>query len=95
MLLAMSYIAFGGFVSSLTENQIIAGIGTIICLLATWFLPNLSDIFLILSPINLFQKFVDGIIPIADTIRITFTSIVIYITYNNSTSKKKEFEIKR
>lgn len=95
MLLAMSYISFGGFISSLTENQIIAGIGTIIGLLATWFLPNLSDIFLILSPINLFQKFVDGIIPVADTIRITFTNIIIYITHNNSASEKKEFEIKR
>lgn len=95
MLLAMSYISFGGFISSLTENQIIAGIGTIICLLATWFLPNLSDVFLILSPINLFQKFVDGIIPVADTIRFTFSNIIIYITYDNCVTEKKEFEIKR
>lgn len=68
LLVTMSYISFGGFISSLTENQIIAGIVTIILLLATWFLPNLSEIFKILSPISLFEKFPEGIISITDTI---------------------------
>jgi len=68
LLVTMSYISFGGFISSLTENQIIAGIVTIILLLATWFLPNLADIFYILSPISLFSKFPEGIISITDTI---------------------------
>lgn len=90
----MSYISFGGFISSLTDNQIISGILTVILLLATWFLPNLSDAFLILSPINLFSKF-----PTRNDFdnrcgRIAFTNIPIYTTYNNNITKKKEFEIK-
>ena len=68
ILVAMTYISFGGFMSSLTENQIIAGIATIILLLATWFLPNLNEAFSLLSPINLFQKFPEGIISIKDTV---------------------------
>lgn len=68
LLITMSYISFGGFISSLTENQIIAGIVTIVLLLATWFLPNLADIFQILSPISLFEKFPEGIISITDTV---------------------------
>ena len=68
LLVTMSYISFGGFISSLTENQIIAGIVTIVLLLATWFLPNLADIFRILSPISLFEKFPEGIISITSTV---------------------------
>lgn len=68
MLLAMSYISFGGFISSLTDNQIIAGILTIILLLATWFLPNISSVFLMLAPTSLFEGFTAGMIPVADTI---------------------------
>lgn len=68
LLLTMSYISFGGFLSSLTENQIIAGILTIVLLLTTWFLPNMLDIFRFLSPIGLFQKFPEGIISIKDTV---------------------------
>lgn len=54
--------------SSLTENQIIAGIATIILLLGTWFLPNLADVFKILSPIILFEKFPEGVISITSTV---------------------------
>ena len=68
ILLAGAYISFGGFMSSLTENQIIAGITTVILLLATWFLPNLSSGFAMLSPINFFQKYPQGIISITDTV---------------------------
>lgn len=68
ILVTMSYISFGGFMSSLTENQIIAGIATIVLLLATWFLPNLSDIFKILSPIELFEKFPQGVISVENII---------------------------
>lgn len=83
LLLTMSYISFGGFISSLTDNQIISGIVTVILLLATWFLPNLSDMFLILSPINLFAKFPNGIISVTDTIGLltqTFLFTLLTIT---------------
>lgn len=94
LLLTMSYISFGGFISSLTDNQIISGILTVILLLATWFLPNLSDVFLVLSPINLFSKFPGRNNFDNRCNRTTFTNIPIYITYNNCITEKKEFEIK-
>lgn len=68
LLVTMAYIAFGGFISSLTDNQIVAGIATIVLLLATWFLPNLADIFKILSPVDLFNKFPEGIISVTDIV---------------------------
>lgn len=68
ILLTMSYISFGLFISSLTENQIIAGVATIVLLIVSWFLPNLSEGLYILSPISLFQKFPEGIIGIKETI---------------------------
>ena len=68
ILLAISYISIGGFFSSLTENQIIAAITTIVALLGTWFLPTLWAPLNNLSPINLFQKFPQGMISIADTV---------------------------
>ena len=45
LLLAMSYISFGILASSLTENQIIAGVITIGFFILTWFLPQFSNIF--------------------------------------------------
>ena len=81
ILLAMSYIAFGMFISSLTENQIIAGIITIVLLLVSWFIPNLSEIFYILSPITLFQKYPEGIIAAQESITlITQTIMFIMLT---------------
>ena len=68
LLVTMSYISFGAFISSLTENQIIAGIITIGALLGVMIVSNFVNAFEILSPITLFVKFKDGIIPITDTV---------------------------
>lgn len=79
--LTMSYIAFGLFVSSLTENQIIAGVATIVVLLASWFLPNLSESLYILSPINLFQKYPEGILAARESITLmTLTVMFLLLT---------------
>ena len=43
LLLAMAAISFGMFASSITENQIIAGIITIAFLVMPWFLPELQS----------------------------------------------------
>lgn len=81
LLLAMSYISFGILASSITENQIIAGIITIGFFILTWFLPQFSSIFTNFSLINLFSKFPTGQIDIADTITfITFTIMSLLIT---------------
>ena len=84
MLLTISYISFGGFVSSLTENTIIAGIATIVLLLATWFLPNLSETLRILSPIELFESFPNGVISVTDSVTLItqtllFTSLTVVV----------------
>ena len=81
LLLAMSYISFGILASSLTENQIIAGVITIGFFILTWFLPQFSNIFTNFSLINLFSKFPTGQIDIADTVTfITFTIACLLLT---------------
>lgn len=80
LLMAMSYIAFGMFISSLTENQIIAGITTLVLLTASLFLPSVSEIFYILSPIALFQKYPEGLIPIGETITL-ISQIILFIIF--------------
>ena len=81
LLLAMSYISFGLLASSITENQIVAGVITIGFFILTWFLPNFSDIFTNFSLINIFANFPSGQIDIADTITfITFTIMCILLT---------------
>ncbi|MCI8621279.1 MAG: ABC transporter permease subunit [Clostridia bacterium] len=94
LLLGMTYISIGGFLSSLTENQIIAGVATIVTLLATWFLPNLWSAFSMLSPVSLFQKFPQGMISISDTVRIIIYNTIIYIAYNNCITEKKESKVR-
>ena len=81
LLLAMSYISFGLLASSITENQIVAGVITIGFFILTWFLPNFSDIFTNFSLINIFTNFPTGQIDIADTVTfITFTIMCMLLT---------------
>ena len=81
LLLAVSYISFGILASSITENQIIAGVITIGFFILTWFLPNFSDVFTDFSLINLFTNFPSGQIDIADTVTfVTFTIMCILLT---------------
>ena len=81
LLLAISYISFGILASSITENQIIAGVITIGFFILTWFLPQFSDIFTNFSLINMFSKFPSGQIDIADTVTfLTFTAMCILLT---------------
>lgn len=81
LLLAISYISFGILASSITENQIIAGVVTIGFFILTWFLPQFNSIFNNFSLINMFSKFPRGQIDIADTVTfITFTISCILLT---------------
>lgn len=89
LLLSMSYIAFGMLASSVTENQIIAGVLTIGFLILTWFLPKFSTIFTNFSLINLFSKFPNGQIDIADTVTfISFTLLCLVLTIISLQRKK-------
>lgn len=81
LLLAISYISFGILASSITENQIIAGVITIGFFILTWFLPQFSTIFTNFSLINMFSKFPGGQIDIADTVTfVTFTIACLLLT---------------
>ncbi len=81
LLLAISYISFGILASSITENQIIAGVITIGFFILTWFLPQFSTIFTNFSLINMFSKFPSGQIDIADTVTfVAFTVACLLLT---------------
>ena len=75
-ILAAAYISFGMFASSLTENQIIAGVITLVFFILMWFLPSINTIFSNFSLINLFNKFPTGQIDIADTLTLILFSVV-------------------
>ena len=82
LLLAMSYISFSMLASSLTENQIIAGVVSVIILVAlNWVLPYVSDWFTNFSLVNIFSNFPKGQIDIADTVTfIAFTIMNLLLT---------------
>lgn len=81
LLLGMSYISFGIFASSLTENQIIAGIITIGFFIATWFMPNFSSSLEAFSLINMFSKFPSGQIALDEVVTfLSFTILFVLLT---------------
>ncbi len=92
ILLTMSYISFGLFISSLTENQIIAGVATIVLLVVSWFIPNLSESFYILSPISLFQKYPEGIIAVRETIVLLTQTIMFTLLTVVSLQRRKNLK---
>lgn len=81
LMLSMAYISFGMFASSITENQIIAGVITIGFFIITWFLPSFSTVLSPLSLINMFDKFPSGLIALEEIVTyITFTAFFIILT---------------
>ena len=81
LILSMAYISFGMLASSLTENQIIAATITIGFFIITWFLPDFSANFSMISLVNLFEKFPEGVIPIEETVSlVSFTAVCILLT---------------
>ncbi len=81
LMFCMTYISFGIFASSLTENQIVAGILTIGFFIITWVLPDFNPGLQSFSFINMLYKFTMGQINIADVVTyITFTITCIVLT---------------
>lgn len=81
LLLSMAYISFGMFASSVTENQIVAGIITISFFVITWFLPNFSETLSTFSLINMFDKFPSGLIAVEEIVRfLSFTVLFVLLT---------------
>ena len=80
-LFVMSYISFGMLTSSLTENQIIAGIISIGFFIITWVLPEFNSNLESFSFINMFYKYTQGQIDIGNTVTfLTFTITCLLLT---------------
>ena len=90
LVLAMSYISFGMFASSITENQIIAGVITMAGLIGLWFMPNFFSQTANFSLINIFgNTFTLGIITIPGlTLFISFTILFNILTIINISRRK-------
>lgn len=81
VLFCMSYISFGIFASSLTENQIIAALITVIMFIISWVLPSFVSNGTGFSFINMFYKFTSGQIDIAYLVTyIAFTILCLTLT---------------
>ncbi len=81
IMLSMAYLSFGMFASSITENQIIAGVITIGFFIITWFLPSFSETLSTFSLINMFDKFPAGLIALEEIVAyVTFSALFILLT---------------
>ena len=81
ILISIAEISFGMFASSITENQIIAGIITVAFLLISLFLTDISNIFSGFALINYYTSFAQGVISIENIISLlTFSMVFICLT---------------
>lgn len=76
ILLCMAYTAFGIFASSITENQIIAAMITILTFIVTWVLPEFLTTASDFSLINMFYKFTTGQIDIANMVTFIMLTVL-------------------
>lgn len=81
ILVSAAAISIGMFASSITENQIIAGIITIAFLVMTLFMQDLNSFFENLSIMNFYSYFPRGVISLKEIIGLTsFTAMFISFT---------------
>ena len=77
-LLSMAYLSLGMFISSMTENQIIAAVVTITTFLIMWFIPTPNELFLLVYKYN---SFLEGTINISYVVTfLSFTLLCIVLT---------------
>lgn len=80
-LLSLAYISFGMFASSITENQIIAGVLTVGFLVISLFASSISPILSDLTLIEYYLQFAQGVISLENTISLLlFTFVFISLT---------------
>lgn len=76
ILVSLAALSIGMFASSITENQIIAGIITIAFLIMSLFMTDLNNIFSNLAIMNFYQKFPSGVISLSEIIGlVSFTGM--------------------
>ncbi|MEA2064261.1 MAG: ABC transporter permease subunit, partial [Gemmatimonadota bacterium] len=91
ILMAASFIALGLFISSLTENQIIAAVATFAILLLFWILRwvGASELLAYLSVLEHFNNFSQGLIDTRDVVYyLSFTVLWLFMTLRVLESKK-------
>ena len=81
-LLSISYVAFGMFASTLTQNQIVAAIISMGFFIASWLLPSMNTAFGAYSPMYAFQgSFIAGMVSLYHlSFLVTFTIMFIVFT---------------
>ena len=81
-LLAIAYVSFGMFASSLTENQVISAVITIAVFILLWFLPNFSSTFSYFSLMEAFyESFYLGTISIKNLVLlVSFSALFVVFT---------------
>ena len=76
ILVSAAALSIGMFASSITENQIIAGIITIAFLIMSLFIQDLNSVFDNLAIMNFYQKFPSGVISLSEIIGlVSFTGM--------------------
>lgn len=89
ILLTITYISFGAFVSSLTTQPFIAYIITFAALFASMYITNISESFSMFYFLNLFSKFTEGLIPVLETVQlVSFSALCIILTMINLQRRK-------
>lgn len=97
LLVGGAFISVGLLISSLTENQIVAGVGTFGVLLLFWLLgasekivsPELGVVLKHLSLLEHFEQFAKGVIDTKDIIfYLNFTFFFLFLTLRSLDSKK-------
>lgn len=81
ILISIAALSVGMFASSLTENQIIAGIITVAFLIISLFIPDISSAFSGFTLINFYTGFAQGVISIENIIiLLAFSAVFISLT---------------
>ena len=81
LLVAGAAISIGMFASSITENQVIAGILTIAFLIMSLFIPDLGKEFQMISIMDFYQKFPTGVISLTEVVgAVSFAAMFIAFT---------------
>lgn len=81
ILVSAAAISIGMFASSITENQIVAGIITIAFLIMSLFVGNVSEVLESVAIMNFYQKFPSGVISLSEIIGlVSFTGMFIAFT---------------
>jgi len=81
LLISIAALSVGMFASSLTENQIIAGIITVAFLIISLFITDISSIFSGFTLINFYTSFAQGVISLENVISfVLFSMLFISLT---------------